>query len=82
MAEQVKKEKKVMTRECVCAKSKAGNLYLYSEKNGVRTFVNLVKDNKKYTPKLKEGNSYDVEFTSYDLDKENHSVTLFDVRGI
>lgn len=74
--------KKVMTRLCVCKKSKAGNLYLATESNGKSLLVNLIKDNKRYTPKLKEGNSYDVDFTSYQVDEENNVIALFGVSGI
>jgi hypothetical protein len=74
--------KKVMTRLCVCKKSKAGNLYLATDSNGKSLLVNLIKDNKRYTPKLKEGNSYDVDFTSYALDEENNVIALFNVSGI
>ena len=74
--------KKVMNKTVLCKKSKAGNLYLVSEKDGKTTFVNLVKYNKRYTPKLREDNSYEIEFTSYALDEENKRVTLFNVSGI
>jgi hypothetical protein len=71
-----------MEKTVLCKKSKAGKLYLISEKNGINTLVLLVKDNKAYRPKLKEGNAYDVTFTGYKLDPEKKIVTLFGVDGI
>ena len=72
-----------MVRTVKCKKSQKGNLYLASVKEGHKDLlVSLIKDNKKYQPKLKEGNEYDITFTSYDLDKEKNVLTLFNVSGI
>ena len=71
-----------MNRQIVCKKSKKGNLYLASVKDGKQSLVSLVKDNKKYTPSLVEGQAYNVEFTGYKLDEEKKIVTLFGVTGI
>ena len=75
-------EQKVMTKTVVCKKSKAGNLYLAEVKEGKTLLVNLIKNNKRYVPKMKEGNEYDIEFTSYKLDSENNVIALFNVSGI
>ena len=73
---------KEMTTECQALKSKKGDLYLKGRMHGIDVFVNLVKDSKRYIPKLKEGNNYDITFTSYDLNKDEKRVTLFNVSGI
>ena len=72
-----------MTRTAICKKSKKGNLYLAFEKEGEKnTLVSLIKDNKAYRPKLKEGNQYDITFTSYNDDTEKGIIALFGVSGI
>ena len=71
-----------MQRTVLCKKSKKGNLYLSSEKGGKSTLVSLVKDGKAYRPQLVEGQTYDIEFTSYKLDQEKRIVVLFGVSGI
>ena len=78
----------IMNMEVTCKKSKKGNLYLSGERNGKTALVTLVKDGKRYEPKLKEGNSYDLEFTSYAYGKNEDDslnkgiITLFNVSGI
>ena len=73
----------VMTKTVKCKKSKKGTLYLVQEKEGYKDlFISLIKEGKKYEPKLREGNTYDIEFTSYDWDRSNGVITLFNVTGI
>jgi len=43
-----------MKKTVTCKKSKKGNLYLSSEKNGKISLIGLVKDNKAYRPELEE----------------------------
>jgi hypothetical protein len=76
-----------MTRTLICKKSKKGNLYLVSVKDGKTTFVNLVKGEKGnmtsyYPDNLVEGAEYQVAFTGYRNDEEDRKVTLFGVSGI
>ena len=71
-----------MKKTVTCKKSKKGNLYLSSEKNGKISLIGLVKDNKAYRPELEENKSYDVEFTGYKLNSEKSIITLFGVSGI
>jgi len=55
--------------------------YKRNKKNEL-VFVNLVKDNKRYTPELEEGKEYTIEFGSYEMDEDGTRVALFDVKGI
>jgi len=71
-----------MDKKILCKKSKKGNLYLASIKDGKQTLVSLVKDNKAYRPELVEGKEYNVTFTGYKLDEKEKVVTLFGVEGI
>lgn len=77
------KEKKVMTKTVEARKSeRTGNLYLVEVRNGKTTFINLIKDSKAYKPKLREGNIYEIDFTSYQFSEDSKAVTLFNVSGI
>jgi hypothetical protein len=57
-------------------------LYLVSEKDGKRTFINLVKDGKSYRPSLEVDKEYQINFTSYQVSEDKKAVTLFNVSGI
>jgi hypothetical protein len=73
-----------MEKTVKCFKGKkSGKLFLASRnKKNELVFVNLVKDNKRYTPELEEGKEYTIEFGSYKMDDDGKRVALFDVKGI
>ncbi len=61
--------------------SKKGNPYFFIKtKVDKLVFVNLIKDNKKFVPTLKDGvKALEVEYTSYINDYDNDNQTLFNV---
>ena len=75
------KEKKIMTKTVSISVSKAGNPYLNIEgKNQKRYFVNLIKENKAFTPTIPYGSKeVEVHFTSFSYDDENSRLALFGV---
>lgn len=53
-------------------------LFLYTEKDGKKFFINMVKDHKAFKPEIKDSaKTYKITFTGYKTDE--NSVTLFDV---
>lgn len=79
--ENVTKERKIMTKTIQVATSKKGVRYLFTtSKDGNKMFVNLVKDNRGYTPTIPaSAKEVDVEFTSFKYDDENKRLVLFGV---
>ena len=77
-------ERKEMSRVVDVVTSKNGNVFLSTlDKNNKMMFVNLIKDNKKFSPKIpKSAKSAEVTFTSYLFDDENKRLVLFDVKDI
>ena len=77
MAELAKKEVKIMTRTVDIKTSKKGTKFFsIMGKDDKMVFVNLVKDNKSYLPKLpKDAKTFDVDFTSYKF--EDNRLVLF-----
>ena len=61
--------------------SKKGNPYFFIKtKTDKLVFVNLIKDNKKFVPTIKDGvKALEVEYTSYINDYDNDNQTLFNV---
>ena len=62
--------------------SKKGNPYFFIKtKTDKLVFVNLIKDNKKFVPTIKDGvKALEVEYESYINDYNNDNQTLFNVR--
>lgn len=78
-------EKKVFTKNVLVGTSKEkGVKFLYIKtKAGELVFINLVKDSKKYQPKIADGvKSLDVSYTSYNSDREKKQMTLFNVQDV
>ena len=74
-------KKQVFKKVIQVGTSKKGNPYLFIKtKAGKLVFINLVADNKRLVPKIKDGvKALEVEYTSYINDYDNDNQTLFNV---
>lgn len=75
-------KKQVFKKIIQVGTSKKGKPYFFIRtKAGKLVFVNLIADNKKFVPKIKDDVKFlEVEYTSYINDYDNDNQTLFNVK--
>ena len=74
-------KKQVFKKVILVGTSKKGNPYFFIKtKTDKLVFVNLINDNKKFVPKIKDGvKALEVEYSSYNNNYNNNNQTLFNV---
>lgn len=74
-------KKHVFRKTIQVGTSKKGNPYFFIKtKAGKLVFVNLIADNKKFVPTIKDDVKFlEVEYESYINDYDNDNQTLFNV---